>query len=196
MFLSMIQQHTSIVVFTIAPFSPDTVYADINMSGNNRDNNLAVNLHVNTNSRNHCTCACNNFDLNNAVLSCRSCQSQPTPRQIFDAQKRRDDQVTAANNARDEAMDLRDVALAQLEEARATIFQLEATILERDATMQLVVTQRDENYRYVMRALYHEVMAANNERDRVIGQRDTIHGQLGAANARIEDLERMLGMRG
>jgi hypothetical protein len=73
---------------------------------------------------------------------------------------------------------LLEATISQLE---ATIFQLEATIFQRDATIERVVTERDVSYRFAARA---------------IEERNTIRGQLGTANARIEYLEQLLGMRG
>lgn len=100
MYLSMILQHTSIVVFTIAPFLPVIVSAETNMSGNNSNNSL--NLRVdNTN--------CPPEPVRNLRMrqyrsqkrtSCRTCQSQATLQQIFNAQNHRDDQD--AYNARDD----------------------------------------------------------------------------------------------
>jgi hypothetical protein len=52
-----------------------------------------------------------------------------------------------------------------IDAARATTSQRQAPILERDnATVRLVVTERNVNYRYAMRTLAKAMAAANNER--------------------------------
>jgi hypothetical protein len=62
--------------------------------------------------------------------------------------------------------------------------------LERDnATVRLVVTERDVNYRYAMRTLAKAMAAANNER----ATASLVNSAL-AARARIKYLEKMRGI--
>jgi hypothetical protein len=186
MFLSMIPQHTSIVVFNITPFSPVIASADTNMShsgNNNNRNNFQFSMGV---SQRNALCACDNFNLDHQavvgeVLTCRACRHTPTPRQVFDARS------TAANNERDQAIDERNVALAKLEEARSTVSL-------RDATIRRVLAERDMHYRYVNRA-HDQATAAINERDQAIGERNVALAKLEEARSTISVCDATVSLR-
>jgi hypothetical protein len=186
MFLSMIPQHTSIVVFNITPFSPVIASADTNMShsgNNNNRNNFQFSVGA---SQRNALCACDNFNLDHQavvgeVLTWRACRRTHTSRQVFDARS------TAANNERDQAIDERNIALAKLEEARSTISL-------RDATIRRVLAERDMYYRYVNRA-HDQATAAINERDLAIGERNVALAKLEEARSTISACDATISLR-